>query len=373
MTFPSYNNLRLDLYKKPWGYYALGIINYYRSDIELIDIRLDIEKTAPYGQVELPASQVDYDWLQPKIESALANKKCVALIVEDEHVYTERNDQLISVLNQYADDPVYWCTQFTEQESRSIYRSKHQLKIKILELPWLLFNEAITYSFVADKNLQVEPDKSAYNFLSMSGRFEPHKNKLLEELHNKSLDQYGLLTIPADDYLRVPYGEKPYCKLEHFNPYADVPVKKHDKMAAQFCVDGVWISNNVKNFLYVEQAYKNIPLVVHPETEVQNFFVTEKSIWPTLTGKLPLIYGQRHVMKYVQRFTELDLSKIFNLEFDSIIDHNNRLDMLLTKNSHLIKNCKDVYYQFREEIYSSKQQMPAKLYDYFVNQISKII
>lgn len=373
MTFPSYNNLRLELYEKPWGYYTLGIIKYYRPDIELIDIRLDLEKTAPNGQVELTASQVDYDWLQPKIESALANKKCVALIVEDEHVYVERNVQLTNILNQYINDPVYWVTQFTGQGIRNIYKLKHQIKIKILELPWLLFNEALTYSFVADKNLQVDPHKSTYNFLSMSGRFEPHKNKLLEELHNKKLDQYGLLTIPADDYLRIPYGEKPYCKLEHFNPYAEVPIKKHDKMAAQFFVNDIWVSNNVKNFLYVEQSYKDIPLVVHPETEVKNFFTTEKSIWPTLIGKLPLIYGQQNVMQYVQRFIELDLSKIFNLEFDSVSDQNDRLDLLLTKNADVIKNARDVYYQFQEEIYFSKQRMPAKLYDFFVNQINKIM
>lgn len=372
MSFPYYDALRLDLYDKPWGYYALGMIKYYRPDIELIDIRLDLEKTAPNGTVEETSSQVNYDWLQPQIESALKNKKSVALIVEDEHVFAEKNVQLTNILNQYINDSVYWITQYDNSGIEKVYKIKHGLKLKILELPWLLLNEAITYMGVTNKNLTVNPSNTLYNFLTMSGRFEPHKNKLLEELHNKNLDQFGLLTIPTDDYLRIPYGDKPYCKLESFNPYIDVPIKKYDKMAAQFYVDGVWISNNVKNFLYIEKTYTDIPLALNAETGVGNFFTTEKSIWPTLLGKLPLIYGQKHVMQYVQRFIELDLTKIFNLDFDSITDRNVRLEALLTKNADVLKNCTEVYYQYRDEIYVSRLQMPIKLYNFFVNQLDKI-
>lgn len=372
MAFPNYNNLRLDLYEKPWGYYVLGIIKYYRPDIELIDIRLDLKKTAPRGWIEQRASQVDYSWLQPRIESALANKKSVALIVEDEHVYAERNKQLTTILNQYTDEPVYWVTQFPDTGISTVYRLNHRLKIKILELPWLLLNEALTYSRVCASDLQLDPKKSPYTFLSMSGRYEPHKSKLLEELHNKNLDQYGLLTIPAEDYLRIPYGDKPYCKLEHFNPYAEVPIKHHDKMAAQFCINGVWISNNVKNFLYIEKEYLNIPVAINAETEVSNFFTTEKSIWPTLTGKLPLIYGQKYTMKYIQKYIDLDLSRVFDLEFDSVAEKNLRLDLLLTKNADVIKNGKDVYYQFQSEIQYSRQSLPINLYNFFVSQIEQI-
>jgi hypothetical protein len=149
MTFPAYESIDLTAVALKWGYYIPGLISQYRPDIELIEIRLDFAKnTDKYGCVKHRHRDVDYSDLPGQIESALAAGKKVGLLVEDEHVHYEKNQQLTEIVNRYQSESVYWLTQYDSKRIYSIYRDRHGLECKILELPWLILNECLVYNYV---------------------------------------------------------------------------------------------------------------------------------------------------------------------------------------------------------------------------------
>jgi hypothetical protein len=387
MSFPAYQDIDLAATPLKWGYYIPGLIDQYRPDIELIEIRLDFAKnTDRWGSVQHRHRDVDYSGLPDQIESALAAGKKVGLLIEDEHVYYEKNHQLTEIVNRYQSESVYWLTQYDSKRIKSIYQDQHGIECKILELPWLILNECLVYNCVKQFRvpttilLRRHQQDSASNFFTVVGKYEPFRKQLLEALVAHDLDQYGLLTVPdqsRDQYSSQHYtfGQQVHPVLDQ--PYAGTPIRQHDKMAAQFLQNNIWLSCNTQNFLHLERSYIKYPLTIIPETSMTNFFATEKSVWPALLGKMFLILGPADCMSYVQRFYDVDMSEFMDLEFDSIDpvlpEHfSKKINCMLSRNRDFIINAKHVYAQHRDRFQAAQSTIGSNIYKFVLAQLDQI-
>jgi hypothetical protein len=371
---PDFNKLDITQYPIRWGYYTLGLFEHFRPDIEFIYIRMD-NHAPDFVDHDLEK----YDWLEEKIESGLSNKKIVCIIPWDEHVVFLRNTQLETILNKYTNDPVYWITNLESSASdvyttKHVWQNYHLLQIKIIELPWWLLNDCLTYYRVAD----TKPNEFHYdkNYLSMVGNaWYPHKFQVIRDLKKYNLIQYGINT--ASKTSDIPLDLSDTCELNPIPPYTDWN-PNYSKMAAQKQVNGIWISSNVENYLKISEYYPSIPLVINAETIMLKLFATEKSIWPILLGRMFLIYGRPKILQYVQRFYDIDINKFSNTDYDTIDGYSkknqlDRLDCLISKNKELIKNSSDLHCELQAQLEDARWTFGANMYRYFVEQISKIV
>jgi hypothetical protein len=387
MTFPAYESIDLTTVPLKWGYYIPGLISQYRPDIELIEIRLDFAKnTDCNGNVQHRHRDVDYSDLLGQIESALRKGKKVGLLVEDEHVHYEKNHQLTEIVNRYQSESVYWLTQYDSKRIDSIYRDRHGLECKILELPWLILNECLVYNYIKQFRVPTtilsrrHQQEHTSNFFTVTGKYEPFRKQLLETLVDHGLDQYGLLTVSNNSYNlwsshKYQIGQQ--VRIESHAPYRDPPRIDHDKMAAQFLQNNVWLSCNTLNFLRLEKTYIKYPLVIIPETSITNFFATEKSVWPALLGKMFLILGPAGCMSYVQRFYDVDMSEFINLEYDSVrvVNDNSltlKINMMLSQNRDFVINAKHVYDQHRDQFQAARNTIGPNIYKFVLAQLDQI-
>jgi hypothetical protein len=387
MSFPAYQDIDLAATPLKWGYYIPGLIGQYRPDIELIEIRLDFAKnTDQHGNVRYDHRYVDYSDLPDQIESALRKGKKVGLLVEDEHVYYEKNHQLTNIVNRYQPESVYWLTQYDSKRIKSIYQDQHGIKCKILELPWLILNECLVYNYVKQFRVPTtilsrrHQQEHTSNFFTVVGKYEPFRKQLLEALVAHGLDQYGLLTVPdqyGDQYSSQHYTFGQQVRPVPDQPYAVAPIGQHDKMAAQFFENNVWLSCNTRNFLHLERSYIKYPLAIIPETGVYNFFATEKSVWPALLGKMSLILGPAGCMSYIQRFYDIDMSEFMDLEFDSIdpvtpeqVDQ--KINCMLSRNRDFVINAKHIYAQHRDRFRAAQNTIGPNIYKFVLAQLDQI-
>jgi len=320
----------------------------------------------------VPHNEENYDWLQSAIEISLKNKKIVCIIPWDEHIVFIKNYQLSNILNRFINEPVYWITNI--EENANTYKSYHNIQIKMIELPWWLLNDCLTYYRVAN----TEPNEYVYSksYLSMVGNaWYPHKFELIRQLQKNNLSQYGINTaaklqdIPED--LSDTVITNPIPPYTQWNP-------QYQKMAAQKQVNGIWISSNVENYLKINEHYPSIPLVINAETVMIPLFVTEKSIWPILLGRMFILYGRPRLIEYVQRFYDIPIDKFSNIEYDSINgylleDQLYRLECLITKNKELIKYSNDLYVELKPELEAARWTFGKNMYRYFTEQICKIV
>jgi len=219
------------------------------------------------------------------------------------------------------------------------------------------------------------PKHTDYQYLCMVGNaFSKHKSDLIEYLIHKSLHREGLITVqnhanhPA--HFRDFTIENPALPYRHRNT-------KWAKMAAQVQVNGVWITGNVENYLHIEQTY-DMPLIIHPETTTGIFQPSEKSFWPSLLGKMYLIYGPPGCMAYVQEFNDVPQSKFANTRFDAIMGHwqeqdsLDRLDAMLDDNLWMIRNARTIHQDLRKELEDARWTIGQNLYHCFLSQLEKI-
>jgi len=378
-TFPTFDNIKLNDYDIVGGFYTLGFLRKHMPDCLFVT----------YDQWQ---DYHDYKWLQNIIEQNL-KEKIICILPWDESILGRDNFQLSNMLNQYTDEKVFWITQLSSNNQK-IYQHQNNINFKILELPWWLLNDVLTYYEVkkSDKS-SLLPTSTDYNYLCMIGNaFSKHKTWLVEHLIRKNLDRYGLITVL--DYKDYPEYFK---KHVHINPVTQYQNKQigcfkqsnwsfnsvvssihqTDPTPAQKKLGDVWISKNVENFCYIEKTY-NMPLIINPETSPGIFFSTEKSIWPILLGKLYLIYGGPGSMAWLQQFYDIDQKEFCDVEFDSIAgfytedDHKDRLNSMIDTNFELIKNSKEIYDYLRPRLESSRWTFGRKLYDFFINQLLKI-
>jgi hypothetical protein len=382
MKFPSYQSIHLPTTKIKWGYYVPALIEQYRPDIRLISINVDLSKiTDQHGNLVQTHTEVDYSWLPAKIEQAFRFKKKIGLLIEDEHLSSYPNQQLIEIVNYYRDRPVYWLTQHDQKRFAKIYQDDHGLQCKILELPWLILNESLMYDKIRAHRISTIPvpskilDNKQNAFFTLTGRHEPFRKRLLEKLVEHDLHTHGLLTIANDSH---DYGSvRQHVTVESCPPYTNHPIKKHAKMAAQFLENNMWTGSNTQNFLHIEQTYSNYPLAIIPETFFSDYFSTEKSVWPALLGKMFLIFGSAGCMTYIQRFYDINLSEFLNLDYDCVertrgwnIDH--RIDCMLESNKDFILNSHKFYNQNFQRIQTARNTLGPNLYQFVLNQVALI-
>lgn len=362
--YPSYQNLDISRYFTSWGFYTLGYVRHHRPDIELIPLRFK-----NFNEHIEAHDKVNYDWLAHCINQALSQGKIVGLLPEDEHVAGPPNTQLTQIVNQVAEKSVYWLTQLDQVAHREVYHNDHGMRCRMLELPWCLLNDCLTYYRV--RREAVPNARSQHNFLCMVNNQETHKMQLLTELHSAGLDRYGRLTLSR----RTPGFE--FCKINGYNPYSDVP-EGCSVIGACTLIDNVWISKNVENFLYIEQTYNHIPLIINAETMIGQFMNTEKSIWPVLLGHLFLIWGRPGTMAWIQKFYDIDIESFANTEYDNICGNTlqeqttRSLQQLLTNNQALIQSAADIKYQLQHDLQAARWTFGRNLYNFFVEQLKQI-
>ena len=364
-SYPLYENINLNSYETLFGFYTLGFIQQHRPDLFIIDIRL---KNRSW---DCTHDLANYDWLDARIQQGLKKGHSVVLIPEDEHVVFLANTQLTDILNNYVDSPVYWVTML-DLQAQQTYRDYHQFRIKMLELPWMVLNECLTYYPVANTATEFKTNDNNYNFFCLIGntQSESHKIDLVRELHQQQLSSYGLTTVNINS--SYPKDLLEYCQVNKQYLY-EVADPDYPPYARQTNINNTWVSKNVENYLHLDQEYHNIPLAINPETTITDFKSTEKSIWPVLLGKLFLIYGRPGSMSWIQRFYDIDISRFANTEYDLITNPKQRLSRMVSDNHHLIKNAHTIQQQLYPELKSARWSLGANLYKFFISQLELIV
>lgn len=369
--YPQYQNLDITKYFTSWGFYTLGFIQRHRPDIELIPLRFK-----NFNESIEPHSKTNYDWLKPSIEQSLAQGKIVALLPEDEFVSFETNTQLTNIVNEFADRPLYWITHFDSATQHIRYYIYHGLRCRMIELPWSLLNDCLTYYRVQQS--VVSNPESHHNFLCMVNNPAGHKFQLLSALQQAGLTSHGKITLT-----NAVSGYE-FCEINPYYPYSNIP-PGCTAIGACVLINGVWISKNVENYLHIEQMYNHIPLVINPETTTFPFMSTEKSIWPALLGHLFLVWGRPGTMAWIQKFYDVDIGSWANVDYDSITwpddgratwhedqRQQRSLKYMLRQNRDLIISAGAVRNQLRPQLEAARWTFGQNMYNFFVEQLKRI-
>lgn len=357
--FPAYHELDITQYPLIAGYYTLGLVHTHRPDIEIIHLEMWQNKTF----------YIYYAWLDKKIVSALNRNKTVCVFVWDEDILFDPN--FSKCLVKYQSSPVYLITQL---DDFCMLNYKDQGIENIIEIPWWLLNECLCYYRLCNQNLLINEFDPNYNFLCMVHRHEKHKLDLIKELGNTELHQFGCITLGKHSTADTEVQN--FCQPMHLPPF---PERNHflGTTRANSEINKIHISGNTNNFLQIEKHYRNIPLIINPETSYGTFFTTEKSLWPLLLGRLCLISGRWKIMNYMQRFYDIDFSSYVNLEFDEIHgwtdDHQQtRIRTMISKNKDLIQDGRDIYKSLQPDLEQARWTIGKNMYDFFVKQLSQI-
>lgn len=343
------------------GYYSLGIIKKYRPEIEMVYMRLS--RQDHWNKVDQ-----DPSLLYNIIQQHLQNNKIVFVIPFEEYVM-EEDYNFSETLNKFVDEPVYFVTEM-DQEQSLYWKFQKNLKCKILEIPFILVNDAVCYFKIKNSLTSVAPE-SKYNFLCMVNRPEKSKYDLLKKIYNLGLHKHGLVT-----YCR-PNTPKFITENFTFNTttppnLSNLPTSNRQE-AGQVYVNNIFVSFNVKNYIHLHNTY-DIPLIINPESTVGIFPATEKSMWPALLGKMYLIYGHQHIMKWPQRFSSYGPENFCNMSFDDVEgysqeDHALRLEKMLIENEYLIKNAREIYNDHKIKLEKNINDFIFNLYNFFKSQV----
>jgi hypothetical protein len=354
--FPAYHELDITKYPLIAGVYTLGLIDKHRPDIEII-------------HREMWESYTDYVWLDNKIVSALDCNKTVCLFIWDEGVSFDLN--FVKCVLKYQSSPVYVITQL---DDFCMLRYQDQGIQNIIEIPWWLLNDCLCYYRACNQNLSIHEFDSDYNFLCMVNRYQKHKLDLVHELGNAELHQVGFITV--SDYSTLNADTQNFCQQSQIPPYTKL-THPLGKTRANAEINGVHVSANVENFLQIEKQYRNIPLIINPETGYGTFMTSEKSLWPLLLGRLCLISGRWRIMRDIQRFYDVDFSSYLNLEFDEIHGwtddyQQTRIRTMINDNKDLIRDSKNIYQSLKSDLEQARWTIGKNMYNFFVQQLAHI-
>jgi len=359
---PDFNQLNLQQTPLVHGFYTLGLIEKYCSDVLMVFMRLT-------RQDQWSGSDIDPHLLHTKITKGLDQNKTVLVVPFDEHVMSDDYD-FSSVLNDYEHDQVYFVTEMDAEQSL-YWRFQKKLKCKILELPFILLNDALCYHTLRQtKTLASAPD-SHHNFLCMINRSEDSKYNLCKMLLDLDLSPYGLITYRDDsapDFVKTNFVKNASGPLDPNN----LPTKNRQE-AGQVYDNNILVSGLVSNYFFLEQNYST-PLIINPESTVGIFPNTEKSLWPALLGRMYLIYGHQRVMSWIQRFCSYGPEHFCDLSFDHVEgynenDHLARLETMLVKNTDLIKNAQVIYKEHKHKLDTNRTDIVKNMYNFFVQQL----
>lgn len=367
MTLPDYKDL--DLINEPmWhGYYSLGLLQKYRPDIDLIDLRLN--RPDRYTQTDHRPGL-----LSARIRESLDLGRKVLVVPYEEEILAKDVDEISAMLNQFQQDDVTLVSEM-DKECQKLLTYQQGIKCKIVELPFMMVNDCITWTKIRQTRHVRFPPASNHNYLCMIGRPEGHKHDLARALVRHGLGGHGLITTYQGI---VPEDLLGYCQENLSKPRYDVDklTTVYRKEAAQFFCDGIWISSNVENFLFIEENY-DMPLIIHPESTLGIFFSTEKSVWPALLGRMYLIYGHPKIMSWAQRWHDVNQESFADLGFDQIDgytlqDHAKRLDSMIDSNRYLIQNARDIHNRLKGDLESARWTFAKNIYDFFRDQVNTL-
>jgi len=345
------------------GFYSLGLVKKYCPNVEIVCLRMN--RNDQWTDLDL-----DPERLYNVIQQHVTTGKTVFVIPFEEYIMEDSSYDFASVLNNFVDQPVYFITEM-DQEQSLYWKFQKNVKCKILELPYILVNDAICYSKVKKSIPNLTVLDSEFNFLCMINRSEKSKYDLVQKIYDLGLHTYGLVTyrdLDAPLFVKNNFVYNPQGPLD---PLA-LPTSNRQE-AGQIYVDNILLSSNVINYFHIEQTY-NIPLIINPESTVGIFPATEKSMWPALLGKMYLIYGHQHIMQWVSRFCSYGPKNFCDLSFDNVegydqSDHDFRLMQLLTKNKFLIQHAREIYKDHKDKLEINRNDFVTNLYDFFKNQI----
>lgn len=352
--FPEYDEFDIDDYDLDQESLLMAMIKKHCNDVEVIS----------YSAWQ---DYQNYEWLDRLILSHLTHNKKIVLFPNEERFISPPNDQAKIVLNKYQHEPVWIATQLSPV-SQKLYTYQHQLEVKLLELPYVMLELCETYYKLRKSVKKLTGSHDDYNYLCMTGGFRPHRGALIQAIHDQKLEQYGLITLLSDGH--YPQWLKKLCKINTVSP---PQVTKKNYSIRNNLVDG-----NVQNFLYIEQTYSNIPLVIHAETSCGIFYCTEKTLWPLLLGKLCLCFGPPGNMHNIQRFYDLEISMYADLDYDnpptewSDKGHEDRINIMLTTNEPLIKNAKSIHQGLHAQLESARWTLGKNFYNFSVHQLNQI-
>lgn len=360
--FPDLQQLNLQETPLVHGFYTLGIIEKYCPDVAMVFMRLARND-------QWTGADLNPELLSDRITTELKKNKKVLVVPFDEYVMLDDYD-FSSVLNQFENDPVYFVTEMDSEQSL-YWRFQKNLKCKILELPFILVNDAICYNKVAHLKSTKSAPKSQHNFLCMINRSEDSKYDLCKMLLDLDLAKYGLVTYRSND--------APDLIKQNFVYNANGPLSpgclptKYRQEAGQVYDNGILASSNVINYFFIEENY-DAPLIINPESTVGIFPATEKSLWPALLGRMYLIYGHQRIMSWVQRFSSYGPEHFCDLTFDRVEgynkeDHLLRLETMLMKNTDLIQNARKIYKDHEYKLTRNRTDIVENLYKFFVTQL----
>ncbi len=363
MPIPNLLDLNLSDIPLIHGYYSMGIIKKYRPDVELVFMRFSRDD-------QWKDSDLDCSLLSDIIQRHLQNNKIVFVMAFDEYVMNDANYNFADVLNQFDNDPVYFVTAM-DQEQSLYWKFQKNLKCKILEIPIILINDAICYFKIA-KTINQTPLESKHNFLCMTNRAEHNKYNLLKKIHKLGLHHYGLVTYRDLNPPRIFKENFIFNETGPMDP-TNLPTANRQE-AGQVLIGNILVSSNVANFVHIQTTY-DMPLIINPETTVGIFPSTEKSIWPALLGRMYLIYGHQHIMRWPKRFSSYGPENFCNISFDNVEgytekDHELRLEKMLVDNQYLIKHARDVYSNHRDSLEQNRNDFVINIYNFFRDQLN---
>lgn len=313
----------------------------------------------------------DHSLLHDIITEHLKNGKIVFVVPFDEYAMDPEYD-FSETLNHFINDPVYFVTEMDAEQSL-LWKFQKNVKCKILELPFILVNDAMCYSKIKDTVL-VKPPESAHNFLCMVNRPEKSKYDLLKKIYDLGLHKYGLVTYRDP---RPPAFIKEnfvFNKQGPLNP-GRLPTTNRQE-AGQVYINNILVSSNVANYIHLHNTY-DIPLIINPESTVNIFPSTEKSLWPVLLGKMYLIYGHQHIMQWPARFSSYGPQQFCNTEFDNVEGYSEdihllRLEKMLVDNQHLIKSAREIYKDHAAGLEKNINDFIFNLFNFFKLQIKDL-
>jgi len=300
-------------------------------------------------------------------------------LIYNEHIYMK---VISNILNNYKNEEVYFVTQYnTNNEDWLLLYETYNISCKIVELPWTLLNDCITfdaikpfYKFNHDKK-----NDAQYNYLCMTGRPSEHKINLVNELYEQKLHHYGLLTYKKGT--KHNYYNNLWSIMIENDPI--VSIDEENNIIGQeyggISINNITTSCNVRNTFNIIEEYDSIPLIIHSESFNGLFFSTEKSIWPILTEKLFLIDGRFETMAWIQRFYDIDISLFANIQYDTIHGYNNdegckhRTKQMIIDNQELIQNSFDIYSDLKPLIQNAASKLGENLFNFSIHQLKQII
>lgn len=226
---------------------------------------------------------------------------------------------VIKISKQYS-IPVIMLTSYCEEINGKRPITDH-LKSNIEVIEWPMYFLSRTFNFMGNSNNinlvngydlfnHVETDQDfQYLYISLNNITKPHRCEMMDQLAAKSLIERGAIAwhdllreIPDINQLGSVYTNYPY---KHWQPKLMLLDQNRNVSNGQF----------IQELIPLE--YKNSFCQIVPETECDDFFLTEKTSVPLFFCKPFLVVGCKDFHRILESFGFKLYDEIFDYSFDS--------------------------------------------------------